>query len=93
MIEKDKIEEFAKFVQDELSWNGAKVKHLPEWKEPDGTPVQVFEYECLEGSSVKKEIREALKKFGLKRNAVKVEAGDYNFRGAVFHEYYIKIIK
>jgi hypothetical protein len=75
-------QKFIDFMEDEMSWNGAKVTYLEE--------EDTYMYECLPGSGVTRYLKEACKKFGV---TTKITRGMEQSRRSFQHDYYIKILR
>lgn len=83
--------DFVEFIKTELDWNEPKVQladNLPAYQELFKEPIdQMFIYTCLPGSSIKPELRAAIKEFGYKGKVQIVSA--CNTRRDFRHGYYI----
>lgn len=79
----------------EMEWNGPTISitnHSDLCYESDGPKSQtstVLKYECIPGSSVKHELRKALKKIGVK--PLQIQRGSERYRRSFSHDYYIEV--
>lgn len=82
---------FKEYVELMMKWNGGKIEEadLETNKSWFTVPiVQVFQYTCLPGSSVKRELRKVFQKYGHSNYTIVITA-DANTSRCNHHAYYI----